>query len=157
MGAGGPGSRAQIAPRPDALDAPRSPHHEVVGVVRGRDLDRAGTEGHVHQLGVADDRDAAPADGVHHVLAVEVLVAGGEGGEGGGQSGRLRGAGHCSLGSRRWSPTLGPPRPALPPRHAPRPAPAPAPRVLGVHRDGGVAEHRLGARRGHHDLAVAAL
>ena len=34
-----------------------------------------GTEGHVHQLGVADDGDAAAVDGVQHVLAVQVRVA----------------------------------------------------------------------------------
>lgn len=36
-----------------------------------------GTKGHVHQLGVADDGDAAAVHRVHHVLAVQVRVAAG--------------------------------------------------------------------------------
>ena len=40
------------------------------------------SERHVHQLCIADDGDAAPVDGVHRVLAVQVSVAVG-GGEGG--------------------------------------------------------------------------
>ncbi len=47
---------------------------EIVGVVRGRDLDGARPKGHVHQLRVGDDGDLAPVQWVHHVLAVEVRV-----------------------------------------------------------------------------------
>ena len=42
-------------------------------------LDGAGTEGHVHQLGVADDGDAAARHRVHHELAVHGRVAAGGG------------------------------------------------------------------------------
>ncbi len=48
---------------------------EVVEVVRGRDLHRAGAERHVDEDRVADDRDLAAEDRMAHRLADEVRVA----------------------------------------------------------------------------------
>lgn len=134
------------------------------------------TERHVHQLGVADDGDAAAVDWVHHVLAMQVRVAAGreedenkqrgEGGEAGGHW-LARQAGTCAL---ERHPTPRPSALAAPrilsgrnPRcgvrrermgvRSKQGVCQRSPRVLWVHRHGRIAQHRLNTGGRHHDLA----
>ena len=47
---------------------------KIVGVVGRRDLHGSCSKAHVHQLGVLDDGHLTPIQGMHHKLAVQVLV-----------------------------------------------------------------------------------
>ena len=47
---------------------------KVIGIVGRGDLDSSSTKAHVHQLCVLNDGYLAPVQGVHHKLAMQVLV-----------------------------------------------------------------------------------
>ena len=68
------GDEAVLADGRERLEAVLAPDLEVVGIVAGRDLERAGAELDVHVL-VRDHRHLAADQRQHHVLADRVLVA----------------------------------------------------------------------------------
>ncbi len=86
----------------DARQAVAATDLEVGGVVRGRDLDRAGAEGRIHGI-VGDDRNQAIGERQTKLLADQSSIA----------------------------------------------------LVSGMHRDGGIAEHRLRPRCRHGDMAAS--
>ena len=46
----------------------------VIGVMSWSDLHCSSTKAHVYQLGILDDGNLAPVQGMHHKLAVQVLI-----------------------------------------------------------------------------------
>ena len=69
-----PVHRAVVVHHADDFQIVAKPHFEVVGVVRGRDLDRARAEFHVDVI-VGDDRDLPPHEGQDERFSHHVRIA----------------------------------------------------------------------------------